>query len=101
MFNLFKVFDFWLIVGLFGQFFFFLRFFVQWLSSEKKKKSFIPFSFWFFSLAGGSILFIYAVHIKDLVFSLGQGLGLLIYVRNIMLIRNENLKNENENYPNI
>ena len=97
MFNFFRNWDFWLLVGLAGQFLFFLRFFIQWIYSEKRKKSFIPFSFWFFSLAGGMVLFIYAVHIKDLVFSVGQGLGLLIYIRNVMLVKKEKINNTDNN----
>ena len=81
--------NFWVILGLFGQFIFFLRFFVQWIYSEKNKKSMIPFSFWYFSIGGAVILLIYAVHIKDIVFSLGQGLALLIYIRNIMLYKKD------------
>ncbi|MGB9599563.1 MAG: lipid-A-disaccharide synthase N-terminal domain-containing protein [Myxococcota bacterium] len=34
--------DFWLIFGLLGQFVFFLRFFLQWIVSEIKKRSTIP-----------------------------------------------------------
>ncbi|MFA5318157.1 MAG: lipid-A-disaccharide synthase N-terminal domain-containing protein [Patescibacteria group bacterium] len=81
--------NFWVILGLFGQFIFFLRFFIQWIHSEKNKKSMIPFSFWYFSIGGAIILLIYAVHIRDLVFSLGQGLALLIYIRNIMLYKKD------------
>jgi len=54
----------WLIVGLIGQTAFFLRFLVQWLVSEKKGESTIPVVFWYFSLAGGLILFCYAIHKK-------------------------------------
>ncbi|MFA6393958.1 MAG: lipid-A-disaccharide synthase N-terminal domain-containing protein [Patescibacteria group bacterium] len=86
--------NFWIIIGFLGQVMFFLRFFVQWLHSEKHKKSLFPFSFWYFSIAGGVILFIYAIHIKDIVFSLGQGLGLLIYIRNIMLSKGNNEANK-------
>lgn len=81
----------WLIFGLFAQACFFMRFFIQWLASEKQKKSVIPVYFWYFSLAGGISLFIYAIHIKDVVFSLGQGAGIFIYLRNLILIhRNKN-----------
>jgi len=76
----------WLIVGFLGQFVFFLRFFVQWLVSEKKKKSVIPLSFWYFSIIGGFILLAYAIYKKDPVFILGQGCGIFIYVRNLYLI---------------
>jgi lipid-A-disaccharide synthase-like uncharacterized protein len=79
--------DLWLAVGLIGQTAFFLRFLVQWLVSEKKGESTIPVAFWYFSLAGGLILFFYAVHKKDPVFIIGQSSGLLVYVRNLFLIR--------------
>jgi lipid-A-disaccharide synthase-like uncharacterized protein len=76
----------WLIIGFTGQFLFFLRFFFQWLTSEKKKESVIPVSFWYFSICGGLILFFYAVYRKDPVFILGQSLGVFIYARNLYFI---------------
>ena len=76
----------WIGIGFAGQFFFFSRFLVQWLASEKKKKSVVPVSFWYFSILGGTILFVYAIHRRDPVFVAGQGLGLLIYFRNLRLI---------------
>ena len=79
----------WILLGFFAQAMFTMRFVVQWLASEKAKRSVIPVAFWFFSFAGGSLLFIYAIQRQDPVFIAGQGLGLLIYTRNLMLIRNE------------
>lgn len=72
--------------GLLGQICFSLRFIIQWILSERHKKSIIPISFWYFSLLGGLILFIYAVYRQDIVFTLGQGVGLVVYVRNLVLI---------------
>jgi len=77
--------SFWLLIGLTGQAFFFSRFFVQWLASEKAKRSVIPMSFWYLSLAGGSVLLIYAIHVGDPVFILGQSTGAFIYLRNVYL----------------
>lgn len=77
---------FWIILGFLGQFLFFMRFFVQWIVSEKKGESTIPIAFWYFSLLGGGILFVYAIWRKDPVFIVGQGGGLIIYIRNLMLI---------------
>ena len=82
--------DTWLIVGFAGQAFFFSRFLVQWLASEKAKKSVIPMAFWYLSLGGGSILLIYAIHIGDPVFILGQSTGAFIYLRNVYLRLHEN-----------
>ena len=81
-----KIETFWLILGFLGQFLFFLRFFFQWIVSEKKKESIIPLSFWYFSLGGGLILLSYAIYRRDPVFILGQSLGVLIYARNLYFI---------------
>ena len=77
----------WLIIGFVGQTLFFGRFFIQWLASEKAKKSVIPNAFWYFSIGGGLTLFIYALYRQDPVFILGQSTGLLIYARNLYFIR--------------
>lgn len=87
----------WVIIGLFGQLFFTMRFIVQWVHSERLKKSVVPVAFWFFSLGGGATLFAYALYKHDLVFSLGQGVGLLIYVRNLMLIFGGNREEKDPN----
>lgn len=76
----------WLVVGFGGQILFFMRFFVQWIVSEKKKESVIPEAFWFFSFFGGATLLTYAIYKQDPVFILGQATGLFIYARNIYLI---------------
>ena len=76
----------WIILGLFAQFLFFMRFLVQWIVSEKKKQSTIPVSFWYFSIAGSVLLLIYSIYRKDIVFILGQSVGSFIYMRNLILI---------------
>ena len=82
-------FDIWLIIGFTGQALFSMRFLVQWIKSEREKRSTIPIAFWYFSLAGGASLLIYAIHRKDPVFILGQATGLFIYARNLYLIFRE------------
>ena len=77
----------WMIIGFVGQGFFSARFIVQWIMSEIKKQSIIPLGFWYFSLLGGVTLFAYALYKEDPVFIVGQGAGLLIYSRNLYLIR--------------
>lgn len=79
-----------MILGFVGQFFFSMRFVVQWIASEKHKKSVVPLSFWIFSVLGSSLLLIYAIYRKDPVFILGQAPNLLIYFRNIWLINHSN-----------
>ena len=82
-------FDTWVIIGMIGQFMFTMRFMLQWVESEKAKKSVIPVSFWIFSILGGSIVLAYAIHKEDPVFILGQGAGLLIYFRNLYFVLRE------------
>jgi lipid-A-disaccharide synthase-like uncharacterized protein len=79
----------WLAVGFTGQILFGSRFIIQWLASEKAKKSVMPLAFWFFSIGGGLTLLAYAIWRKDPVFIMGQSLGIFIYGRNLMLIRRE------------
>jgi lipid-A-disaccharide synthase-like uncharacterized protein len=79
----------WVGVGLGGQLMFMLRFIVQWIVSERARRSVIPVSFWWFSIAGAAILLAYAIHRRDPVFILGQSLGFFVYARNIWLIRAE------------
>ena len=78
--------DLWVVFGLFGQMLFGSRFIVQWIASERKKASYIPIVFWYLSLSGGIITAIYAIHRRDIVFTLGQAGGLVVYIRNLMLI---------------
>jgi lipid-A-disaccharide synthase-like uncharacterized protein len=76
----------WLAIGFMAQLMFSMRFIVQWLASERAKRSIVPEVFWYFSFAGGAMLFAYAIYRFDPVFMLGQGMGLLIYARNIQMI---------------
>ncbi len=79
----------WLIIGFLGQAMFSMRFVIQWLASEKQKKSIVPTAFWHFSIIGGTTLLAYAVYKQDPVFIVGQATGLFIYLRNLYLVQNE------------
>jgi len=79
----------WLAIGFLGQALFSLRFIVQWVASERERRSVIPVLFWYFSLAGGVTLLAYAIHRKDPVFIVGQASGLFVYLRNLQFIRRE------------
>lgn len=85
-------FNYWVLFGLLGQLAFSLRFIVQWLVSERRKESVVPVVFWYLSLLGGSILFIYALYKQDIVFIIGQGSGLIVYIRNLILISRKKKK---------
>ncbi len=77
---------FWLALGFLAQFLFASRFLVQWIASERVGHSIVPVSFWFLSIGGGVLLFLYAIWRKDPVFIVGQGSGLFIYSRNLFMI---------------
>jgi lipid-A-disaccharide synthase-like uncharacterized protein len=79
----------WIGIGLAGQLAFTMRFFVQWVQSERQRRSVTPIMFWYFSLAGGVVLLAYAIHRRDPVFILGQSTGVFIYLRNLQLIARE------------
>jgi lipid-A-disaccharide synthase-like uncharacterized protein len=81
-----------LTIGFAGQSLFFLRFFFQWMHSEKEKKSVIPEIFWYLSIVGGLLLLVYAILRKDIVFIVGQSTGTFIYLRNIYFLRRERRK---------
>lgn len=76
----------WYSIGFLGQMFFFMRFLVQWITSEKRRESVIPLAFWYFSILGAVFLFAYAVWRQDPVIILGQSVGVFIYSRNLYLI---------------
>ncbi|MDQ7032841.1 MAG: lipid-A-disaccharide synthase N-terminal domain-containing protein [Desulfonauticus sp.] len=79
----------WLIIGFIAQGLFSARFLVQWIASERAKKSVMPIYFWYFSLGGGILLLAYSIYRRDPVFILGQASGLFIYSRNLYLIYRE------------
>jgi lipid-A-disaccharide synthase-like uncharacterized protein len=79
-------FDGWVVLGFVAQGFFTMRFVVQWIASERARKSVIPVAFWFFSIGGGILLLAYALYRRDPVFIAGQALGLIVYFRNLYFI---------------
>ena len=81
---------FWLLIlGSVAQLIFNLRFIYQWIYSEKKKISSLPLGFWLLSLAGSGLILIYAVFRRDPVLLAGHGFGLIMYIRNIYIQKNE------------
>lgn len=74
-------------LGFFAQGLFALRFIVQWIYSERRKESVVPEMFWYFSLAGGVLMLLYVSLRKDPVLIIGQASGLVVYARNVYLLR--------------
>ncbi|RVV98244.1 lipid A biosynthesis protein [Mesobaculum littorinae] len=84
----------WVAFGLLGQLLFTGRFLVQWIASERARRSYIPIAFWYFSIGGGVVLLAYALYRRDPVFVLGQATGIFIYARNLYLIHAERHEDE-------
>jgi lipid-A-disaccharide synthase-like uncharacterized protein len=76
-----------MILGVVSQVLFTLRFVYQWLYSEKMKASLLPMGFWLLSLAGSLLIFIYAIFRLDPVLFIGHSSGIIIYSRNIYIMR--------------
>ncbi len=76
----------WYVIGYGGQIVFGSRFYVQWLASEKHKRSVMPVVFWWLSLVGGLMSLAYAVYIEQGPFIMANIGGPPIYARNLYLI---------------
>ena len=81
--------DSWVLLGFAAQAFFTARFAVQWIASERAGKSVIPIAFWWCSIGGGLLLFVYSLYRRDPVFIAGQGFGVFIYLRNLYFVLRE------------
>ena len=79
----------WLGIGLTANLLFAGRFLVQWLASERAGRSKFPIAFWYLSLSGAALLLAYAIFRRDPVFILSQSMGMIIYLRNLMLLKKE------------
>lgn len=76
---------FWTVFGLSGNILFSSRFVLQWIVSEKEKRSTVPIQFWYLSIAGSVMMLIYSIHLWKLPLILGFAFPVLIYMRNIAL----------------
>ncbi len=78
----------WLdLLGMVGQLIFSFRFISQWIESEKRGISYIPVSFWYWSIAGSLVLTIYWIFKRSPVGILANLPNTLIYLRNLQLIK--------------
>ena len=81
----------WLLVlGIVSQLIFTVRFIFQWMISEKNNFSQLPKVFWILSIVGAVLILIYAIFRKDPVLFIGQAFGILIYSRNLMILKKYN-----------
>src|SRR5437868_12529182 len=79
------------VLGLIGNATFSMRFLVQWLASERQGESVIPVSFWYWSIGGSIIMFLYFLFRRDPVGVIAYLPNSIIYIRNLMLIRKRRL----------
>ena len=79
----------WVAMGLLGQVLFTGRMLLQWLVSERSKRSVVPEGFWWLSLVGATMLLVYFIWRRDIVGVLGQCAGWVVYGRNLWLIHRE------------
>lgn len=77
----------WMGIGFAGQAIFGARFIVQWIATERKRRSVVPVAFWYLSLFGSVLLLAYSIYKQDAVFIAGFSLNLVIYLRNLYFIR--------------
>jgi lipid-A-disaccharide synthase-like uncharacterized protein len=85
----------WLGIGFAGQVLFSARFLVQWIATERARRSIVPVAFWYFSLGGGMTLLAYAIYKQDPVFIVGQAAGIFIYLRNLYFVMRRPRPGEN------
>jgi lipid-A-disaccharide synthase len=75
----------WHLIGFMGILLFASRYWVQWWLAEKHQRSFFSRSFWWISCMGALASLVYAIRLVDPVNILGFGIGLVPYIRNLML----------------
>lgn len=79
-------------LGILSQIVFTLRFVYQWVYSERIKISKLPKGFWVLSLIGSLLILTYGIFRKDPVLIIGHSFGIIIYSRNLFLLKNQNAK---------
>ena len=77
------------IFGLAAQAIFMSRMLVQWIASERAKRSIVPVQFWWLSMIGAVMLLIYGILDRDIVIILAQTFGFVVYARNLWFIHVE------------
>ena len=82
---------FWLLaLGIISQLIVTLRFIIQWIISEKNKFSQLPNTFWILSIVGSVLILIYSIFRKDPILFIGHAFGIIIYCRNLIILKNHN-----------
>ncbi len=72
-------------MGAVGQLMLNLRFVYQWYYSEKSKDSILPLGFWIISSLASVMILTYATYRIDPVLLVAQGMGIVVYIRNVII----------------
>jgi len=78
---------FWHLLGTIAYLLFSSRFWIQWWFAEKAHASQLSLSFWWLSIVGSLLSIAYFIRIGDSVNLVGPLMGIVPYVRNLMLIQ--------------
>jgi lipid-A-disaccharide synthase-like uncharacterized protein len=80
-----------MIAGTIGQLALNFRFIYQWYYAEKVRESVLPIGFWYISIWASALVILYSlfhpVHGYDPVLLVSQSMGILVYIRNVVLYR--------------
>jgi len=76
----------WTFVGFVGNALFSARVLIQWIASERRKRSIAPATFWWTSLAATLVMLLYSLQRAELAFLVGYSINIIPYSRNLMLI---------------
>lgn len=82
----FKI-DFWTLIGIAAQALFLGSFILQWYQSEKRQRSYLSVEFWVLRIIAAMIIVVYSIVRKDLVFFISAVMQMMLYARNIQLIK--------------
>ena len=79
----------WESAGILGAVIFFGRFYLQWIVSEREKRSVVPLAFWYMSTVGSLLLLAYGVRRGSAVGVLSYSFNIVVYARNLIHIWRE------------
>lgn len=79
----------WLGVGVIGQVLFACRFLLQWIATERNRACTVPVAFWHLSVAATALQIACFVQRAEWVFAVGSAAVILIYFRNLSLLKNQ------------
>ncbi len=74
-----------IIIGVIGQLLLNCRYLYQWYFSEKANESVLPLGFWVISAIASVMVVAYSIYVHEPVLLVAQSLGILVYVRNILI----------------